>query len=392
MATTVEPSTVGGLSFELSDELKALQQTVREYVRNRLEPISQQVEREDRIPPEIIREMGELGFFGVPFPEKYGGLGLGELGYCVALEQLGSANAAYGNLIGATVGLFGMAVYLDGSEEQKERYVRPIAEGRAIGSFCLTEPMSGSDAASLRTTATRRDGGWELNGSKQWVTNSPIADYFVVFAATDRSKGSRGISAFIVEKGTPGFNVGKRDEKMGLHGSYTAPVSIEGVAVPDAQVLGEIGAGFKTALKTLDGGRVSLAAGAVGTAQWLLERSIAYAKQREQFGQPIASFQGIQWMLADMQVGIHAGRLMVYQAAWKMDSGQRATREAGVCKLFCSEMVNKVADLAVQVHGGMGYMKELPIERAYRDSRILRIYEGTNEVQRMVIAEDLLRE
>ncbi len=392
MATTVESPTTGGLSFELSDELKSLQQTVREYVRSRLEPIGQQVEKEDRIPSEVIKEMGELGFFGVPFPEKYGGLGLGELGYCVELEQLGFANAAYSNLVGAAVGLFGTAVYLDGSEEQKERYLRPIAEGRAIGSFCLTEPMSGSDAASLRTTATRRDGGWELNGSKQWVTNSPIADFFVVFAANDRSKGSRGISAFIVEKGTPGFTVGKPDEKMGLHGSHTAPVSIEGVFVPDAQVVGEIGAGFKTALKTLDGGRISLAAGAVGTAQWLLERSIAYARQREQFGKAIASFEAIQWMLADMQVGVHAGRLMVYQAAWKMDRGQRATREAGICKLFCSEMVNRVADLAVQLHGGMGYMRELPIERAYRDARILRIYEGTNEVQRMVIAEDLLRE
>ncbi len=391
MATTVESSTVGGLSFELSEEMKALQQTVREYVHTRLEPLSAQVEREDRIPPDVIREMGELGFFGVPFPEQYGGLGLGELGYCVALEQIGATNAAYSNLIGATVGLFATAVYLDGSEEQKERYVRPVAEGRAIGSFCLTEPMAGSDAASLRTTATRRDGGWELNGSKQWVTNSPIANFFIVFASNDASRGARGITAFVVEKGTPGFQVGKPDEKMGLRGSYTAPISIEGTFVPDAQVVGEVGAGFKTALKTLDGGRVSLAAGAVGTGQWLLDRSVAYARQRHQFGQPLASFQAIQWMLADMQIGVHAGRLMVYQAAWKMDRGQRATREAGICKLYCSEMVGKVADLAVQLHGGMGYMKDLPIERAYRDARILRIYEGTNEVQRMVIAEDLLR-
>ncbi len=391
MATTVESSTVGGLSFELSEEMKALRQTVREYVHTRLEPLSAQVEREDRIPPDVIREMGELGFFGVPFPEQYGGLGLGELGYCVALEQIGATNAAYSNLIGATVGLFATAVYLDGSEEQKERYVRPVAEGRAIGSFCLTEPMAGSDAASLRTTATRRDGGWELNGSKQWVTNSPIANFFIVFASNDASRGARGITAFVVEKGTPGFQVGKPDEKMGLRGSYTAPISIEGTFVPDAQVVGEVGAGFKTALKTLDGGRVSLAAGAVGTGQWLLDRSVAYARQRHQFGQPLASFQAIQWMLADMQIGVHAGRLMVYQAAWKMDRGQRATREAGICKLYCSEMVGKVADLAVQLHGGMGYMKDLPIERAYRDARILRIYEGTNEVQRMVIAEDLLR-
>ncbi len=392
MATTVESPTIGGLSFELSDDLKALQRTVREYVQNRLEPISQQVERDDRIPPEVVREMGELGFFGVPFPEQYGGLGLGELGYCVALEQLGATNAAYSNLIGASVGLFGMAVALDGSETQKEHYLRPVAEGHAIGSFCLTEPMAGSDAASLRTTAARRDGGWELNGSKQWVTNAPIADFFVVFAANDPARGSRGITAFIVEKGTPGFQVGQPDAKMGLRGSYTAPITIEGVFVQDAQVVGEVGAGFKTALKTLDGGRISLAAGAVGTAQWLLDRSVAYARQRHQFGQPLASFQAIQWMLADMQVGVHAGRLMVYHAAWKVDRGQRASREAGICKLYCSEMVGRAADLALQVHGGMGYMQDLPIERAYRDARILRIYEGTSEVQRMVIAEDLLRQ
>jgi acyl-CoA dehydrogenase len=311
----------------------------------------------------------------------------------VALEELGAVNAAYANLIGASVGLFGNAVNLDGTEEQKERYLRPIAEGRAQASFCLTEPMSGSDAASLRTTATRRDGGWVLNGSKQWATNSPIADSFVVFAANDLSKRSRGgITAFIVEKGAPGLKVGKPDKKMGLRGSYTAPVMLDDVYVPDAQVLGEVGQGFKTALKTLERGRIGISAGAVGTAQWLLKRSLAYAKQRQQFGQPIRSFQGIQWMLADMEVGIHAGRLMVYHGAWKIDSGQRASHESAICKLYCSEMLGKVADLAVQIHGGMGYMKELPIERAYRDARILRIYEGTSEVQRMLIAENLLRQ
>jgi acyl-CoA dehydrogenase len=283
-------------------------------------------------------------------------------------------------------------VYLNGTEEQKERYLRPIAEGRAQASFCLTEPMSGSDAASLRTTATRRDGGWELNGSKQWATNAPIADTFLVFAANDPAKRSRGgITAFIVEKGAPGLKVGKPDEKMGLRGSYTAPVTFDEVFVSDSQVLGEVGQGFKGAMTTLERGRIGISSGAVGTAQWLLERSLAYSKQRQQFGQPIRSFQAIQWMLADMEVGIHAGRLMVYHAAWKVDSGQRAGHEAAICKLYCSEMLGKVADLAVQIHGGMGYMKDMPIERAYRDARILRIYEGTSEVQRIVIAEDLLR-
>lgn len=380
------------MDFTIPEHLQALQREVRNYVETRLDPIAKQVEDEDRIPDEIIREMGELGFFGVPFPEEYGGMGLGELGYCLCLEELGRAGAAFGNLIGASAGLCAMAIFLDGSEEQKRKYLVPLAQGKQIGSFCLSEPNAGTDAASIRTTARLRDGAWVLNGEKIWITNAPIADVFVVFAVTDRSLGPRGgISAFIVERGTPGLSVGKPDEKMGLRGSSTAPVVFEDCRVPEENLLGRLGYGFLTAMKVLDAGRISLAAGAVGGAQRLLELSLDWAKKRYQFGQPIANFQAIQWMLADMATEIHAARWMTYHAAWKLDRGERVSREAGMVKLFASEMANRVADRAVQIHGGMGYMKELPIERAYRDVRILRIYEGTSEVQRIVIAEDLIK-
>ncbi len=380
------------MDFTLPEELQMLQRTVREYVESRLQPLSRQIEEEDRIPDEVVREMANMGFFGVPFPECYGGMGAGSLGYSVFLEELGRTNASISNLVGASCSLCATAIYLDGSEDQKQRYLTPLARGEKIGAFCLSEPNAGSDAASIRTSAKQVDGGWLLNGEKIFITNAPIADVFVVFASTDRSLGPRGgISAFIVEKGTPGLQVGKPDEKMGLRGSHTAPVIFEDCRVPAENLLGKLGHGFATAMKVLDRGRIYLAAGAVGGAQKLLEMSLEYARQRYQFGQPLANFQAIQWMLADSATELHAARLMVYQAAWKVDRGERVSREAGMAKLFASEMAGRVADRAVQIHGGMGYMKELPIERAYRDARILRIYEGTSEVQRMVIAEDLIR-
>jgi acyl-CoA dehydrogenase len=381
------------MDFDIPDELQLLARTVRDFVETRLQPIEKKVEDSDEIPDEIVREMAGLGFFGLPFPEEYGGVGAGDLGYCLALEQFGRTSAAFSNLIGAHTSIGSMSIFLGGTDEQKRRYLPDLTAGRKIAAFSLTEPSSGSDAASIQTTARKDGDRWLLNGTKIWVTNGPIADVVVVYAANDRAKGARGgITAFIVEKDFKGFRVGKIDEKMGLRGSKTGELIFEDCEVPDANVLGgEVGAGFRTALGALDIGRVSLSAGAVGTAQHLLELGIAHAKRRKQFGQPIAANQAIQWMLADSAVEIHAARLMVYDAAAKLDRGIRVSREAAMVKVYASELANRVADRVLQIHGGMGYMKDSPVERAYRDARILRIYEGTSEVQRMIIAEDLLK-
>lgn len=380
------------MDFDIPEELQLLARTVREFVETRLHPLERKIEEDDRIPDDVMKEMASLGFFGLPFPEEYGGAGAGDLGYCLALEQFGRASAAFSNLIGAHTSIGSMSIYLGGSDDQKRRYLPDLTAGRKIAAFSLTEPSSGSDAASIQTTARKSGERWLLNGTKIWVTNGPIADVVVVYAANDRDKGARGgITAFIVEKGFKGFRVGRVDHKMGLRGSMTGELVFEDCEVPEENVLGQVGGGFRTALGALDIGRVSLAAGAVGTSQYLLELAIAHAKRRTQFGKPIASNQAIQWMLADSAVEIQAARLMVYDAAWKLDRGLRASREAAMVKVYASELANRVADRALQVHGGMGYMKDSPVERAYRDTRILRIYEGTSEVQRMIIAEDLLK-
>jgi len=380
------------MDFDIPEELQLLARTVRDFVETRLQPIEKQVEDDDEIPSEVVREMAALGFFGLPFPEEYGGVAAGDLGYCLALEQFGRTSAAFSNLIGAHTSIGSMSIFLGGTDEQKRRYLPDLTAGRKLAAFSLTEPSSGSDAASIQTTARKDGSKWLLNGTKIWVTNGPIADVVVVYAASDRSKGARGgITAFIVEKGFKGFRVGRIDEKMGLRGSKTGELIFEDCEVPEENVLGGgVGAGFRTALGALDIGRVSLSAGAVGTSQHLLELGIAHAKRRKQFGQPIASNQAIQWMLADSAVEIHAARLMVYDAAAKLDRGLRVSREAAMVKVYAYELANRVADRILQIHGGMGYMKDSPVERAYRDARILRIYEGTSEVQRMIIAEDLL--
>ncbi|HHY94696.1 MAG TPA: acyl-CoA dehydrogenase [Firmicutes bacterium] len=380
------------MDFSLPQELEILRKMVRDFVNDRLQPISEKVEEEDEIPPEVVQEMAELGFFGLPFPEEYGGGGLGELGMCVALEELGATNAAFSNLIAPHVELAGMSILLGGTEEQKRKYLPPMCAGEKIACFGLTEANAGSDAANLATRAERRGDKYIINGSKIWITNGNIADIIVAFALTDPSLRARGgITAFIVEKDFPGFKVGKIDRKMGLRGSHTAELIFQDCEVPVENVLGEVGMGFITAMKALDMGRVGLAAGAVGAAEKLLEMSIQWANTRVQFGRPIGENQAIQWMLVDMAVDIYAGRLMTYNAAWKIDQGLRSSREAAMAKTFCSELANKAADLAIQIHGGIGYMKEYSLERAYRDARILKIYEGTNEIQRVVIARDLLK-
>jgi acyl-CoA dehydrogenase len=378
------------MDLTLPEDAKLLQSTVRDYVRARLLPNTMQIEHDDRVPDEILSEMKDLGLFSIPFPEQYGGGGFGEIGYCLALEELGHANAAISNIIGGHCSLSGMAIVHGGSHELQQRYIPLMATGEKLGAFALTEPNAGSDAAHIETTAVRDGSHYVLNGSKLWVSNGPMADLYTVFAVTDKSKGAKGITAFVVDRDTPGVKVGKVDEKMGLRGSRTSELFFEDARVPVENLIGEEGHGFRVAMQTLDGARIALGASCVGQAQAALDLAVRYSKQRIQFGRPIAVNQAIQWMLADSEVEIHAARTMVYHAAWKIDAGQRASHEAAIVKLYCTEMTNRVVDRAVQVHGGMGYMKEFDVERMYRDARILRIYEGTSEVQRMIIAADLL--
>ena len=381
------------MDFELPEELRLLQRTVRQFTEEVLERHSREVERSGEIPRALIEEMAKLGLFGLQFDEAYGGSGLGKLGYVVAVEQLARSNAAYWNVIGASAGLCGTAIDLDGSVELRRRYLPDIAAGKRLGAYALSEPGSGSDAASLSTTARRSGDEYVIEGQKTFITNAPIADVFVVFFTLDRSKGAKAVTAAVVERSAAaGLEIGRNDEKMGLHGSTIAQLFFREMRVPAANRIGEEGRGFATALKTLDLGRIGLAAHAVGAAQRLLEASVEHARGRKQFGRPIGANQAVQWMLADGATEIHAARLMTYDAAHRADAGERITQRAAMAKLFATEALGRVADAAVQVHGGMGYMRELWIERAYRDARITRLYEGTSEMQRLVIARALLDE
>jgi len=370
--------------------------TVRRFVKKDLEPISQQVEDEDRIPEEVVQTMRELGLFGLSIPEEYDGLGIGTLGECLVYEELSAVNACFRTRIGTNNGIGSQGIVIDGTTEQKEKYLPKLASGEWIGVFALTEPEAGSDAANVQTTAELKGDKWVLNGRKHFITNGDIADVSTVFAVTDKSKRAKGgITAFLVEKTDPGFFVGTIERKMGMRGSHTCELIFDNCEIPRDRIIGgdaNLGLGFRTAMKTLDKGRLTMGASAVGSAQKLLELSLDYAKQRVQFGKPICEFQAVQIMLADMATQIYAGRQMLHHAAWLRDKrGTAVIKEASMVKLFCTEMANRVADMAVQIHGGMGYMKDFPVERFYRDLRLTRIYEGTSEIQRNVIARELLK-
>ncbi len=378
--------------MDLPEELVLLQRTAREFVEQKLLPHEQEIEEKSEIPRALIDEIAHVGFFGIGFPEEVGGQGFGKLGYCVVVEQLARANAAIWNVLGGSVGLCAQAIHLGGGPELQRRYLPGLLGAKLIGAYALSEPNAGSDAGSLSTSARPDGDGYVLEGAKTFITNAPIADVFTVFATLDRSAGSKAITAFVVERSTPGLEVGPNDAKMGLHGSTSAQLFLHGARVPAAQRIGDEGRGFPLALRTLDHGRLGLAASSVGAAQRLLEAAIQQAKTRRQFGKPIAVNQAIQWMIADAATEIHAARLMVYDAATRLDRGERVTQRAAMAKLFATETLGRVADSALQIHGGMGYMRELWIERAYRDARIARIYEGTSEIQRMVIAGALLED
>lgn len=384
------------MDYEIPENLRMIQETIRRFVNQDLEPISQKVEEEDHIPEEVVQKMRELGLFGLSIPEEYGGLGLGTLGECLVYEELTKTNACFRSRIGTSNGIGSMGILFDGTAEQKARYLPRIASGQWTACFALSEPEAGSDAGNVQTTAERKGDAFVLNGLKHFITNGDLADVATVIALTDRQKKTRGgITAFAVEKGTPGFSVGTIEKKMGLRGSHTCELIFDDCRVPVASVIGGepmIGQGFKTAMRVLDKGRLTMGACALGGAQKLLDMSVAYSKERVQFGKPIATFQSVQNMLADMATEIYAARQMLYHAACLRDQGKQVVREASMVKLFCTEMACRVADRAVQIFGGMGYMKDFPVERFYRDLRLYRIYEGTSEIQRMVIARDLTKD
>jgi len=378
------------VDFELPADVQMLQQSVRRFVRAELDPISEQVERDDRIPDHVVRGMRELGLFGLAIPQEYGGLGLSAVGQCAVMEELSRANLCFRILITNNNGIGSLGLLHGGSDEMKRACLPRLASGERIGCFALTEPEAGSDAASVRARARRDGEDWVLDGTKIWITNADIADYFTVMATVDRSLGSRGLTAFWVERDNPGLQVGRREEKMGLHGTQVAEVVLEDCRVPGSAVLGGVGRGFKLAMRVLDHGRLSIAASSVGAAQRLLESMVTHARERVQFGRPIAEQQAIQWMIADSATEIEAARGLVHRAAWKKDRGERATKECSMAKLYASEMAGRVADRAVQVHGGMGYMRDNVAERYFRDLRVYRLYEGTSEIQRLVIARQIL--
>ncbi|MFA7438443.1 acyl-CoA dehydrogenase family protein [Castellaniella sp.] len=376
------------------ETLNILLSNIARFVRERLIPNEDLIARTDEIPADIVAEMQDIGLFGLTIPEAYGGLELTMEEEVRAMLELGRASPAFRSLIGTTVGIGSQGILLDGTEEQKQRYLPRMATGRLIASFALTEPEAGSDAASLKTTAIRDGGAYVVNGTKRFITNAPHAGVFTLMARTDPSRaGADGISAFIVDADSPGISLGKRDRKMGQQGAHTCDVIFENCRVPAANLIGGVeGRGFKTAMKVLDKGRIHIAAICVAVAERMLDEALRYAAQRRQFGRAIGEFQLIQAMLADSKAEIYAARSMVIDAACRRDDGLPVTTEASCAKLFASEMCGRVADRAVQIFGGAGYMSEYGIERFYRDARLFRIYEGTTQIQQLVIARQMLRE
>jgi len=374
--------------------LTALLDSVRRFVRERLVPAEDTVAETDAIPADIVREMKTMGLFGLTIPESYGGLGLTMEEEALVMIELCQTAPAFRSLIGTTVGIGSQGILMDGTPEQKDRWLPPLASGELIASFALTEPESGSDAASIRTRARRDGQHYVIDGSKRFITNAPEAGMFTLMARTDpQHKGAAGITAFIVDAKTPGISLGRIDRKMGQKGAHTCDVIFDGVRVPAANIIGGVeGRGFKTAMKVLDKGRIHIAAVCVGVAERLLRDTLRYAMERKQFGQPIAEFQLVQAMLADSRTELYAARTMVLDAARRRDAGEDVSTEAACCKYYASEMVGRVADRAVQIHGGAGYVTDNGIERYYRDVRLFRIYEGTSQIQQIVIARGMVKE
>ena len=376
------------MDFELGDDQKLMAETAREFAEKKLMPIAEKMDEEEAVPPEIYKELADLGYFGMLLPEEFGGLGLDTLSYACAMEELARGSAAVEVGLSVHNSLVCRAIFEHGNDDQKAKYLENLASGEWIGAYCLTEPGSGTDAGAMRTFAEEKGDSYILNGTKAFITSAGFAKVFIVFALTDKALGPKGISCFIVEKDTPGLNIGAKEKKMGLKASDTREVSFIDCKIPKANLLGEKNKGFKIALSLLDNGRVGIAAQALGIAQAAFEEAFKYAHEREQFGQPIANFQAIQFKLSDMAMKIEAARLLVYKAAVMKDKG-RASKYCSFAKLCASETANWVANQAVQIHGGYGYVKEYAVERYFRDARVTEIYEGTSEAQRIVIYRNL---
>jgi alkylation response protein AidB-like acyl-CoA dehydrogenase len=378
------------MQYELTEEQKQVKRAVREFAEAEIKPHVMEWDEAQHFPREMFFKMGELGLSGVIFPEEYGGAGMGYIEYVTVIEEISRIDGSIGLSVAAHNSLCTNHIFQYGTEEQKKKYVTPLAAGQKLGAWALTEPGSGSDASGMKTTAVKRDGGWLINGSKNFITHGISADICVVMAFTSREMRSRGISAFIVERGTNGFIAGKKENKLGVRASETASIIFEDCWVPDENLLGEPGRGFVNAMQVLDGGRISIAALALGIAQGAFESSLKYSQERKQFSQPIFDFEAIQFKLADMATQIDAARLLTMRAAWMKDRKRPTTKESAMAKLFASEIAVKVSEEAIQIHGGYGYTKDYPAEKYWRDSKLCTIGEGTSEVQRLVIARQLV--
>lgn len=379
------------MDFDLSDVQRQIRDAARDFAKKEVAPKAAEIDKSGRWPAELVKRMGELGFLGMTIPEEYGGAGLDAVSYSLAMEEISSACASTGVIMSVNNSLFCDPVYKFGTEAQKKEILTPCARGEKLGCFGLTEPKSGSDAQTMDTVAEKTPDGWVINGAKNWITNGPHADFILLFAITDKSGPKRKHTAFLLPSGLPGFTKNKPDHKLGIHGAHSCTVFFENVKVPDTAVLGNVNEGFKVAMATLDGGRIGIASQALGIAKAALESSIVYAKERKSFGTEIANHQAIQFMLSDMATELDAARLLTWRAATLKDKSARHTLESSEAKLYASEMSTRVAHRAIQIHGGYGYSTEYPVERNYRDARITEIYEGTSEIQRIVIAASLLK-
>lgn len=377
------------MDFDLTEDQQLIRDTVRDFAQREIAPKAADIDAEERFPEDILKKMSELGLMGLPIPEEYGGAGADYTSYCLALEEITRACASTGITYEAHISLGCMPIYLFGTEEQKKEYLPQLCSGKSMGSFGLTEPEAGSDAGGTRTTAVLQDGEWVINGGKCFITNASYAKFVTVTAVTDKGKGTRGISDIIVPTDAPGFTVKAGYDKLGLRGSNTTELSFDNVHVPEGNLVGKRGEGFKQFLFVLDGGRIAIGAMGVGIAQACLDAALKYAKEREQFGQPIGKFQAVQFKLADIAMNIEVARLIYLKAAWLKDQGRPYSKEANYAKLFSSEMATRAALDAIQIHGGYGYIREFPVERYLRDAKLMEIGEGTSEVVRMVIARGL---
>jgi butyryl-CoA dehydrogenase len=379
------------MDFDLTEEQRMIRTSARDFAVREVAPKAAELDKTARWPTEIVAKMAELGLLGMTVPQEWGGAGMDALSYALAMEEVSAACASCGVIMSVNNSLFCDPVFKFGTADQRARVLAAVARGEKLGCFGLTEPMSGSDAQTMVTSGQKTSGGWILDGTKNWITNGPHADWILVFAVTDRSGPRSKHTAFLVERGTPGFTHNPPDHKLGIHAAHSCTVFFENCRVPDANVLGQAGDGFKIAMATLDGGRIGIACQAIGIARAAFEKSVSYAKERHSFGVPIAQHQAIAFMLADMATQIDAARLLAWRAAKVKDSGSRHTMESSIAKLYASEMATRVTHKAIQIHGGYGYSTEFPVERHYRDARITEIYEGTSEIQRLVIAGTLLK-